>query len=68
MNMISKVYAKAKSDGRLCTRCGWIVTKADWKKGFKECFGCRDAARGVNVPPKYGKWRDEPIERTGEMQ
>lgn len=64
---LTKLFVKAKTEGRLCRRCGWIITKRNWAKGFLLCAGCWDAEKGVNVGGRYGKWLDEPIEKTGEM-
>lgn len=63
---LEKLFFKAKKEGRLCRRCGWIINKSNWDKGFLLCAGCWDALKGVNVPPRWGKWRDEPVDRTGE--
>jgi hypothetical protein len=65
--LLTRLYQKAKSEGRLCSRCGWIITVKNWKKGYTLCAGCFDALQGVNV--KTGHWaaRDEPGEKTGEM-
>jgi len=65
--LLSSVYKKAKDEGRTCCRCGWIITRKDWGHGFLLCAGCRDAPKGVNVPARWGKWRDEPVDKTGEM-
>lgn len=64
---ISKAYTAAKHDGRLCSRCGWIVTKKDWKKGHRLCGGCRSALKGVNC--RGGHWPNiqERQDKTGEM-
>lgn len=64
---LSKYYAQAKKEGRVCRRCGWIITKKNWAKGDLLCSGCLDAIKGVNTPPRWGKWLDEPIDKTGEM-
>ena len=66
-NFITKIYRKARKENRLCSNCGWIITRDDWKKGFRECFGCRDGLKGVNVKTGYGRYRDEPVDMTGEM-
>lgn len=65
--LLTEVYRKAKSDGRLCRRCKWIVTKVDFAKGEVLCSGCRDAMKGVNTPPRFGKYIEEVIDKTGEM-
>ncbi len=64
---LSNVYAKAKAEGRLCRRCGWVITKKNFLKGYHLCAGCYDALKGVRVPMNWGKWLDEPIDKTGEM-
>lgn len=65
--LLTRIFAKAKDEGRLCLRCQWIVTKKDFQQGYRLCAGCRDALQGVNTPPRWGKWLDEPIDKTGEM-
>ena len=59
--------AEARREGRICSHCGWMITKKDWKKGLKMCSGCRDALQGVNVKTASRMYLDEPAERTGEM-
>lgn len=59
-------YAKAKAEGRLCERCGWIVTVVDSRKGETVCGSCRDALRGVDVRGGHYPDRDEPRDKTGE--
>ena len=58
-------YQKAKSEGRICLRCGWIVTIKDWKKGNRLCAGCTDALQGVNVDYGHNQPPQEPIDQTG---
>lgn len=60
-------YRRAKLEGRLCSRCGWMITIKNWKKGYRLCAGCHSALKGVNVPARYGKWKDEKDDMTGEM-
>lgn len=64
---LTKLYAEAKREGRICSRCKWMITVKNWNKGDRLCYGCIDALRGVNTPARFGKWRDEPIDKTGEM-
>ena len=66
-SIMSRVYSQAKKDGRICSRCGWIITKKNWAKGDRLCYNCEDALKGVNTPPRWGQWLDEPIDKTGEM-
>jgi hypothetical protein len=65
--LLYRVFEKAKAEGRLCRRCGWIITKKNWAKGDLLCAGCSDALKGVNTSPLYWGWQDEPIDKTGEM-
>ena len=65
--LLSRVYEKAKTEGRLCLRCGWIVTVKDQRKGFLLCAGCRDAIKGVNVNYGYSQPQQEYVDMTGEM-
>ena len=64
---LSRIYAKARDEGRLCSKCGWIISTKNWKKGYRVCGSCWDANKGVNVSGRYGKYRDEPVDKTGEM-
>lgn len=69
-SLMYRAFVKAKKEGRLCERCGWLVTVKDWKKGNRLCFNCRDAETGMKNPYphiNYGSWRDEPVDKTGEM-
>ena len=65
--LLARVYEKAKEEGRICSRCGWIITKKNWKKGHKLCAGCLDANKGVNVNCGHYKPVEENIDMTGEM-
>lgn len=64
--LLSKVYIQAKKDGRVCRRCGWIITKKNWAKGFLLCSGCWDAVKGVNVSSGWNKPQEEMVDMTGE--
>lgn len=66
-NLITRRFCRAKAEGRLCSRCGWMISIKNWKKGYRLCPGCHDAMKGVNVDCKYGKYLDEPVDMTGEM-
>lgn len=63
----SRQLRVAKQEGRVCSRCGWMVSKKNWSKGYRLCPGCYDALKGCNVTGKHGPYRDEPIDRTGDM-
>lgn len=65
--VLTDAYHKAKLAGRLCTRCGWIITIAQWRQGKKLCEGCEDALKGVNVQYGYYPDSDEISDLTGEM-
>jgi len=67
MNDIAKAFRKARLEGRLCSQCGWIISKINWKKGYRLCGSCWDANKGVRTPARWGKFRDEPVDMTGEM-
>lgn len=58
---------QARKEGRICSRCGWLITKINWAKGYKLCAGCYDALKGVNVRGGALPCPDEPADRTGEM-
>jgi|WetSurSiteA1Bulk_404760.scaffolds.fasta_scaffold363926_1 hypothetical protein len=61
-------YKKAKEEGRLCSRCGWIITVKNWKKGYHLCAGCYFGLKGVNVKHAGGRrLADDPPDKTGEM-
>lgn len=65
--MISKRELKrAREDGRVCSRCGWIVTRVNWNKGYRMCAGCWDALKGVNVDRGHYRYADEPRDMTGD--
>lgn len=36
-------YERAKTEGRLCSNCQWVITIARWKKGHRLCYNCEDA-------------------------
>jgi len=65
--LLTRVFAKARIEGRLCECCRWIVTKKDFERGHKLCAGCRSALTGVHTSPLYSGFLDEPIDKTGEM-
>jgi hypothetical protein len=67
MHPIKRAFQKAKDEGRLCPQCEWIITKKDWEKGYRICRNCTDINKGVNTPPRFGPYRDEPVDRTGNM-
>jgi hypothetical protein len=62
-----KALSKALSEKRICSRCGWVITKTEWKKGVRLCPGCEDGLKGVNVSRGCEKLSEEPIDMTGEM-
>ena len=66
-NILARQFTRAKGEGRTCSRCGWIITVKNWKKGYRLCPGCFDALKGVNVSTGHWPKRDEPGEKTGEM-
>lgn len=65
--LLAKFYYRAKVEGRVCSRCGWIITVKNWNKDYRLCAGCFDALRGVNISAGHWPERDEPAEKTGEM-
>jgi len=67
MNPNKRFLIKARQEGRICPQCQWIITKADWKKGFRICRNCTDINKGVHSNSGYGPYRDEPEDRTGNM-
>jgi len=56
---------QARAEGRVCERCGWMITKKRWASGKHLCFSCEDALKGVNVKGGYYPYQDEPPEKTG---
>ncbi len=44
-------YRRAKADGRLCLRCGWIVKRKAFAKGDRYCEDCIYV--GVEVTPGF---------------
>lgn len=65
--ILSRQFARAKAEGRVCSQCGWIITVKNWKAGYRLCAGCYDASKGVNVARGHGRYRDEPADKTGNM-
>lgn len=65
--VLSAQFARARAEGRVCARCGWMITVANWKKGYRLCAGCESASHGVNVDTGHWPTRDEPTDKTGEM-
>ena len=67
MNM-KNLFKAAKKEGRICTRCGWMITKLRWKNGKQTlCGDCEDAMKGVNTPRGHVQDQQEVIDMTGEM-
>jgi hypothetical protein len=64
---LGKQYAIAKKEGRICTQCHWMITKKNWAKGYRLCGNCWSANKGVSTPARWGKAKDEPDDKTGEM-
>lgn len=60
-------YRTAKKEGRICKVCGWIISKKNWKMGFKLCAGCYSAYQGVKPKTGASHYADEPRDKTGEM-
>jgi len=66
-NILANALRKAIAEGRVCSRCGWMITKIRWAHGFRLCFGCEDALKGVNVAGGYSQIQQESVDKTGEM-
>ena len=62
-----KAIQEAIKEGRICNKCGWIITKINWAKGYRQCAGCYDVMKGVNVKTGAMPYLDESLEKTGEM-
>jgi len=60
MSSKQKNYDRAKTEGRLCLQCGGVITCKEWRKGFRLCWLCRDADKGVNVAHGHAPYEDEP--------
>lgn len=65
--ILARQYRRAKAEGRICERCGWLVPVKNWKKGHRLCPGCFDALKGINVKTGSQPYKDDPEELTGEM-
>jgi hypothetical protein len=63
----AKTIKKAREEGRTCPQCQWIITKKDWKKGYRICRNCTDINKGVNVSSGHYPDQNESPDRTGEM-
>jgi predicted RNA-binding Zn-ribbon protein involved in translation (DUF1610 family) len=64
--MLARQLHRALAEGRVCSNCGWMISIKNWAKGFRLCPGCADALKGVNVDRGSGRYRDEPVDMTGE--
>jgi len=64
--MIGKTLRIAKQEGRVCEKCGWIITKKNWKKRYRMCPGCYYASKGVSTKKGHYPYADEPKNLTGE--
>lgn len=60
-------FKRAEKEGRVCEKCGWMISIKNWKKGHRLCAGCYTGQRGVRVSGGWGPYYDEPQDRTGEM-
>jgi len=65
-NFMRGHFIRARQEGRLCERCGWMISKKRWEKGERMCGECQDALRGVNVNRGNSPYQDEPPDLTGE--
>jgi len=65
--LLYRVYLKATQEGRICSHCGWMITKKNWVKGRRLCSGCWDALQGVNIKYGYSQDQQESVDMTGEM-
>ena len=66
MSLTGKSINRARQEGRVCSQCGWIISKKNWEKGYRLCGNCWDANKGVNVSYGWKKYQDEPRDKTGE--
>lgn len=64
---MARCLHNAIQEGRVCVRCGWMITKPNWKKGHRLCYGCREAMRGVDCKGGHHQPQQERIDKTGEM-
>jgi predicted RNA-binding Zn-ribbon protein involved in translation (DUF1610 family) len=64
---LKQAYKTARKEGRICSACGWMITKENWKKGYRLCPGCFSGRRGVRTRAGSYPYRDEPAEKTGNM-
>jgi hypothetical protein len=46
-SQLSKWFAQAKKEGRLCIHCGWMIKKKRYELGWRTCWYCEDARKGV---------------------
>lgn len=65
MNPSAKCLRIAKTEGRICHKCGWMITKKNWNKGYRLCAGCFSASKGVSTNRGAPPYRDEAPELTG---
>jgi len=67
--MMDKAHSKAAvKEGRVCSRCGWMINKKRWKDGKRLCVDCEYALSDFVVKGLgYGPARDDKQDLTGEM-
>jgi hypothetical protein len=65
--ILSRNIARARAEGRVCSRCGWMITVKEWKRGRRMCWNCEDALKGVNISQGWSQPAQDIEDKTGEM-
>lgn len=65
--ILARNVARARAEGRVCSRCGWMITVKEWNKGRRMCWNCEDALKGAGTPMGHWQPQQEAVDRTGEM-
>lgn len=63
----ARALRTAHEEGRICSNCGWIVSRKNWKKGFRLCPSCHYALQGVRTNRGSHAALDEAKDKTGDM-
>jgi len=64
---MGNTFRIARKEGRICSNCGWMISREDWNPETPLCKDCQDALKGVNVSCGALPYSDDPEELTGEF-
>ena len=63
----ARALRTAREEGRVCSNCGWMISRKNWKKGYRLCPSCNFALQGVRTDKGHYAPADEAADRTGNM-